>query len=371
MKRIVIVGGGFFGCYLAIHLQKKGYAVTLLEAEDDLMMRASYANQARVHGGYHYPRSILTALRSRESLSRFSKEFAPCIYDRFDNYYMLSKRQSHVTRKQFEVFCRRIGAPCEPASKKIESLVNKSFIDGVFVTQEYCFDSDMIKLKLKTLLEEVGVEVFTSASYVGLDYSGPNNFDIRYMINGNECVVKSCHHIFNCTYSNINMVNSVSGLPLVPLRHEITEIMLVDVPDILCNEGITIMDGPFFSLMPFPAKNCYSLTHVRYTPHFRWSDSPREKLHTPNQLFTAHPKKSAFNIIKRDTCRYIPALNDVVHRESLWEIKTILPKSDHNDSRPILFNPNHGVEGFHCIMGGKIDNVYDVVEAIDSSNLIG
>ena len=28
----------------------------------DLMQRASYANQARVHNGYHYPRSLLTAL---------------------------------------------------------------------------------------------------------------------------------------------------------------------------------------------------------------------------------------------------------------------------------------------------------------------
>jgi hypothetical protein len=45
-------------------------------------------------------------------------------------------------------------------------------------------------------------------------------------------------------------------------------------------------------------------------------------------------------------------------------VKTLLPASEIDDSRPILFKTNYGMNNFHCIMGGKIDNVYDVVEAI-------
>ncbi len=54
------------------------------------MSRASYNNQARVHNGYHYPRSILTALRSRISFPRFVDEFRDCVDSDFDKYYLIS-----------------------------------------------------------------------------------------------------------------------------------------------------------------------------------------------------------------------------------------------------------------------------------------
>ena len=48
----IVVGGGFYGCLLAIHLPKSGAArVLLMERESTLVQRASYANQARVHNG--------------------------------------------------------------------------------------------------------------------------------------------------------------------------------------------------------------------------------------------------------------------------------------------------------------------------------
>jgi glycine/D-amino acid oxidase-like deaminating enzyme len=61
-----VIGGGFYGLYLAEYLAARVGRVLLFEREPGLMRRASYANQARVHNGYHYPRSVLTALRSRE-----------------------------------------------------------------------------------------------------------------------------------------------------------------------------------------------------------------------------------------------------------------------------------------------------------------
>lgn len=55
----VVVGGGFYGCMLAAHLSRsRGRRVLLLEAAGELLGRASFANQARVHNGYHYPRSF-------------------------------------------------------------------------------------------------------------------------------------------------------------------------------------------------------------------------------------------------------------------------------------------------------------------------
>ncbi|WP_233447421.1 hypothetical protein [Vibrio cholerae] len=65
-----------------------------------------------------------------------------------------------------------------------------------------------------------------------------------------------------------------------------------------------------------------------------------------------------------DAQRYIPSFRDIQYKESIWEVKTILPRSDSDDSRPILFKANYAMRGFHCIMGGKIDNVYDAIKTI-------
>ena len=80
-----IIGGGFFGAYLACLLKEinSSSSVLLLEREQDLLKRTSYANQARVHQGYHYPRSLMTALRSRENYQRFISDFKESIYDEF------------------------------------------------------------------------------------------------------------------------------------------------------------------------------------------------------------------------------------------------------------------------------------------------
>ena len=64
MKRenVIVIGGGFFGLYLACFLNQCGFKISLFEAESEYMTHASLHNQARVHQGYHYPRSVLTAL---------------------------------------------------------------------------------------------------------------------------------------------------------------------------------------------------------------------------------------------------------------------------------------------------------------------
>ncbi|MDU6912464.1 MAG: hypothetical protein E6388_10380 [Streptococcus salivarius] len=86
--------------------------------------------------------------------------------------------------------------------------------------------------------------------------------------------------------------------------------------------------------------------------------------------FDADKKTSAWKYMIKDASRYMPILNECRYERSLWEVKTLLPRSETDDSRPILFRPNHGMKGFHCIMGGKIDNVYDAVEAIKNLNVI-
>jgi hypothetical protein len=67
----------------------------------------------------------------------------------------------------------------------------------------------------------------------------------------------------------------------------------------------------------------------------------------------------------KDAQRYLPALTGSRHAGSLWEIKTVLPKSEVDDSRPIFFKRDHGLKNFTCILGGKVDNFYDIIDEIE------
>ena len=130
-----------------------------------------------------------------------------------------------------------------------------------------------------------------------------------------------------CSYAQTNAVAAASGLPVIPLKHELAELALVDVPVALKGLGMTIMDGPFFSCMPFPPRGLHTLSHVRYTPHGHWYDGLPAEPHLPAyEVFDRSEKRTAFAHMVRDAARYLPALADCRYRDSLWEVKTVLPR---------------------------------------------
>lgn len=364
---ITIIGGGFFGLYLAEYYALLNKKVLVVEKENDAMQRASYINQARVHNGYHYPRSVLTALRSRISFPRFVDEFESCIDSDFDKYYMISNRLGKVTPNQFEKFCDRIGASHEPASSTIHQLVKPNMIDGIFKVKEFAFNSVLLKETMLNRLQNNNVEILFNHEVSRI---GKTNSDLELTVTSDTEVQKVISkQVFNCTYSLLNSVLSESSLELIPLRHEMTEMCIVDVPDELKKVGITVMCGPFFSIMPFPSKQAHSFSHVRYTPHYEWDDNKENSYLNAHKLALENQRRSAFKKMQLDARRYIPMLEDIKYKESLWEVKTILPRSGTDDSRPILFKANYGLKGLHCVMGGKIDNVYDVIQTINELGL--
>jgi len=364
-KDIFIIGGGFFGLFLASYFARKGHSVYLSEKEDDFMQRASFTNQARVHNGYHYPRSILTALRSRVSLPRFQKDFESCIDDSFDNYYMISRVHSKVTARQFQKFCQRIGAPCEAAPTKITKLTNPHLIEAVFTTKEFVFDALKLKEIMVRRAEAAGVSCNLNQVVTSVKRTGEKLLvNLSSATDGAELSPIVVDEVFNCTYSMINKIHQNSGIELVDLKHEMTEMALVEVPEELKNCGITVMDGPFFSMMPFPPRKMHTFSHVRYTPHYEWHDTNGSAYIDAHRHYTDSKKNSAWRHMIQDAQRYIPILAECRYKDSIWEVKTVLPRSESDDARPILFQKDHGLKGFHSVMGGKIDNVYDVIDFI-------
>lgn len=357
----VIIGAGVFGVCLALALRRHLGRVLLVEGEGGILQRASYNNQARVHNGYHYPRSLLTALRSRVNFGKFTTDFNDCIVNSFDKYYAIGHRFSKVSAEQFKVFCQRIGAPLRPAPAKIKSLFDKGHIEDVFSVEEYAFDAVRLKNHLCADIERSGIELHLNSradrvtpadgGCIAVALCGPEG---EYRV--------SATYVFNCTYSRINTLLAASALPVIPLKHELTEIALIELPEALHGMAVTVMCGPFFSIMPFPPKGQHTLSHVRYTPHHHWEDSEQNPVMNDEARF--RPPRSNYTHMIKDAQRYLPALREARHVDSLWEVKTVLPSSEVDDSRPILFRRHHGIKNLFCILGGKVDNIYDMLEEI-------
>lgn len=361
----VVIGGGFYGCTIALELRKHLRNVLLVEEEADLLRHASYANQARVHSGYHYPRSILTALRSRSNFPRFVEDYADCIDQDFTKVYAVARLGSKVSVTQFRQFSRRIGASLAPAPRDIQTLFNRDLIEEVFTVNECAFDAVRLREKLWKALVSLGIEVVLETRVTCVrasDSGGAFPTEVRYRSADGDGTV-AARYVFNCTYSRMNQVLAASGLPLIPVKLELTEIALIETPPHLRQLGITVMDGPFFSTMPFPARGLHSLTHVRYTPHHAW----REDAETPpaeiDRYRATVPRSNFIHMIK-DAQRYVPSLGDSCYVESLWEVKTLLPQSETDDSRPVVFSCAHPSSGVFSVIGGKIDNIYDVLEHV-------
>lgn len=362
----VVIGGGFYGAAIALYLaRRRGFRRTLLvEREAALLSRASYNNQARVHNGYHYPRCLTTAYRSRINLPRFVQDWPQAVKRDFTALYAVARRNSRVTARQFERFCREIGAPIEPAGPELRGLFEPQLIEAVFRVEEYAFDSTALAAWAGRELEASAVQVRLGTRATAVSRGPRDSLRVALRPERGDEERVDCRYVFNCTYSGLNQLLTDGQDHHAGLKQEIAEMALIEAPPALAGLGITVMDGPFFSLMPFPARNLHSLSHVRYTPHLHWEDAAGID---PYRKLEGYPRTSRFDRMLRDVGRYLPAVLDAAYVESLFEVKTVLQKNEGDDGRPILFERHPGLPGCFSILGGKIDNIYDVLERLEDA----
>jgi glycine/D-amino acid oxidase-like deaminating enzyme len=361
----VIIGGGFYGAAIAVYLAKQRglQRIVLVEREPALLRRASYNNQARVHNGYHYPRNFTTAYRSHINLPKFVRDWPEAVTQDFSKLYAIARRNSKVTAQQFERFCREIGSKIQPAEASLHALFDPRLIENVFRVEEYAFDSSKLARWAVRELAECGVQVRLETRVTAIS-NGPEKL-LNIVVKPDSRIEEliSGRYVFNCTYSGINQfIGDFPGIQTC-LKQEITELVLMRVPPAMASLGITVMDGPFFSLMPFPARGLHTLSHVRYTPHLHWND---EQGIDPYKKLKEYDHTTRVDRIVRDVGRYLPGVLDATYVESLFEVKTVLENNEVDDGRPILFEKHASLPGCFSILGGKIDNIYDIIEKLEN-----
>lgn len=373
----IIIGAGLYGLYSALFCGKRGLSVVVLEKEIDAFSRATYINQARVHMGYHYPRSLSTAMKSAGYFKRFVDDYGFCIHSKFDQIYATSENFSWTNAQQFIDFCKAAGIRCDevPASRWFQY----KMCDGAFFTEEYTYDAHVLR---DYFLDEIG-----KLSNVTIIYEA----DIKEIVKGTDsyCVRLESGEEFesgfvlNSTYASVNQIldkvkdGGASGFSKdsFAIKYELCEIILCDVDDNLKNIGLTVMDGPFFSIMPFGLTGTHSLTSVTFTPHSTSYDKVptfgcQEGLTgyscTPEKLGNCNrcPNKpeSAWEYMSHLARKYMKPEYGFRYKESLFSMKPILKSSEIDDSRPTAIKVHSESPTFISVLSGKINTVYDLDE---------
>ncbi len=368
---VAIIGGGFYGAMSAVHLQSKGLKVALVEREDRICSRASFWNQARVHGGYHYPRSLTTAFRSQKNYERFAEDYSGAMAKVGKSYYGIARQRSLVTADQFYSFCQRIGAVVKPADSSVIQRFDPEMIAALFEVEEIAFDAAKLRDLLESRLRQAGVSVFLSKALSQVEKLSSDEFKL-ILDDGSQF---AANKVVVCGYAATNEILEKFKVEPIAIKYQLAELALVEaLPDF--NSSVTIMDGPFFSYMPFPALDLFSFSHVIYTHHNTWDgqfnvdwrlgDCLRLTNGEMARTGSREQVKSNFKKMLNDAIRYWPEFEKAKYRGSFFELKALLPRSAGNDSRPIFVSQNHsGVDNLHVIIGSKMDNIYDCLEYLD------
>lgn len=370
----VVIGGGIFGCYAALYLAGKGARVALLEKEARLFQKASLVNQARLHSGYHYPRSIATAALSDEHKERFTAEHRRFVNFSFEKYYAIDRFGSFTDPSQFERFCQYLHLRCDRVPE--HPLFNFDRIEALYRTEEYSFDPVLLREYYTRKVEHTpGIAVFKNARAQAARIDGkewvveiaPSSADAGPMTNFRLRTPV----VVNASYAATNAVNRLFGAGDLALTHEISEIAFVASPQ-FGDKGLTVMDGPFGSVMPYGLSGLLSLSSVAYTHHkISYDNLPRFDCQTKSDpdcrpeapgICTNCPRRPASNAAKMlaQMRRYF---SESVHFEYLFSyftIKSKLKASYIDDGRPTEISLLRSDPALYCLFAGKINSIYEV-----------
>ncbi|MCR5675473.1 MAG: FAD-binding oxidoreductase [Lachnospiraceae bacterium] len=382
----IILGAGLYGLYAAKLLADRGERCLVVEHDETAMRRATYINQARVHNGYHYPRSISTAKKSAHYYRRFHEDFDFCIRRDFRQIYATSAQFSWTDRAQFLSFCAAAGIPCRELSSA--DYFRKGLTDGVFLTEEDTYDAGLLRdhylreLAARsdrvTLLFDARISSIRAAN-------GEFTLAITDHAGKGSSLTVSAPRLVNATYASANQVLALLNeslradgqdeLPLFPIKYELCEIILCEPSDALRDIGITVMDGPFFSIMPFGKTGLHSLTAVTHTPHTACrKDLPSFACQegtscSPSQLMNCndcpHKPASAWPYMHHLADKYLLPEYAYRYHSSLFSMKPILRSAELDDARPTMIRTDlPGGARLVSALSGKINTVYDLDEVL-------
>lgn len=233
--RVRVLGGGWYGCHIAVSLRAAGCDVEVHEIADQLFAGASGGIPARLHEGWHYPRSKLTRDACRAHRAEFLAAYGHLTHGVAVNVYAVAAVDSLLDFGTYrQVFD---GAECVSVAQPSELGLRN--VEGALLTGERHILSDAARRHFEEKLGDC----------------------VRFNSRGGEVDSPAWDWTIDCTFC----ANDAAGVD----RYEPCITVLLEGPT---DRAVTIMDGPFPSLYPWDeARGLSSLTSAKFTPIERFS----------------------------------------------------------------------------------------------------
>lgn len=337
-KHILIIGAGIHGVAIALALSSN-HDVTMVDANKDILMGASNATHNRIHLGYHYPRSKTTIRECQVGYDYFVNEYADCL--NFPDFYYAIDKKSKISAHQFKTTMLGENLPCDTDFPDV-SFLNRTHIEDSFKVKEAYFNVLKLREKLNAKLSASSINRHMNFNIDGVERDGKK---LRLLNSQKAPLDLDVDLIVNCTYTYSNNILRVFGIDtnLTEYEFEETEIAVVnseiDIP------AMTIMDGPFISIMPYGShKNKFLVYDVVH------SVMSRER----GFFFTKtdHGNRSNWSRMLEHGKKYYPFFDKLKYEYSIYSHRPI-PKNNKGDSRTTrTIKENYDID-FFSIKEGK------------------
>lgn len=225
--RVLVRGAGWYGCHIAMALKTRGFAVDLVDSRDRMFGGASGSNPARLHLGYHYPRSAVTRATCNAHNAQFLKIYGDFTSPIETNHYAIAENDSLL---DFGTYCQVLeGLPFDRLPGTGEQFGYRH-LEGLIQTPE----RHIIIRMVREHFEEHLADVWRGAHAV----EGGHDITI------------------DCTFC----AGETAGIG----RYEPCVMGVLEGPT---DRALTIMDGPFPSIYPWDEReHLSSITSASLTP---------------------------------------------------------------------------------------------------------
>jgi hypothetical protein len=311
---------------------------------------------------------------SDDNRLRFAAEHRPFINSHFKKYYAIDRHGSFTDPIQFERFCDHIGLAYQ--REKAHALFNFERIEALYLTREETFDPILIaQFYRERILAEAKITLLRSTTVRQGSVVG-GAWELQLASCGKErSKILRADQVINATYAASNAVNRRFELEDIELMHEISEMAFVTSPQVRAL-GLTVMDGPFASLMPYGLSGLLSLSSVAYTHHkVSYEALPTfdcQKLRSDcssdlvaNCTDCAFRPASNYRKMLRQIGLYFREEVAFHYYRSMFTIKSKLKANYIDDGRPTEIAILRENPRFYCIFAGKINSIYEIEKIVD------
>lgn len=335
---VAVVGAGIFGITTALKLDTD-FDVTLYEINGDILKNASSINQYRLHRGYHYPRSLDTAVSAKHGTETFLNEY-PCSVDISNQHYAIASFGSKVSSDEYETFMDGVSLEYDEVSL---DLVNTDNIDKIYKVNEGLFDPKKLYGLCKAKLDTSNINVLYNTEFSRLD-------ELKY------------DYVVNATYANLNSISDRQRT----YQFELCEKPIIKLPKKYKGVGIVVMDGPFTCIDPYGDTDYHIVGNVVHAIHKSsigtYPSIPNKYKPLLNKGIIENPSITNWDLFKQTLSDFFMGVDDVEHIGSMFTIRTVLADRDFDDARPSIVERES--DSKYLVFSGKISTAVDTANEL-------